>query len=62
MEIWVTLWCRGVVRRLPLDLSFDVAVSAGREVRSPAGGSRPPRPNAVATAGWCSSKVTARSV
>jgi hypothetical protein len=40
MEIWVTVWCRRDVRRFRLDLSFDVAVSAGREMWSLAGGSR----------------------
>jgi|HubBroStandDraft_4_1064222.scaffolds.fasta_scaffold423504_2 hypothetical protein len=61
MEIWVTLWCRRDVRRFRLDLSFDVAVSAGREMRSLSGGSRRsalgadqaslPDPHAVTTIG-----------
>jgi hypothetical protein len=61
MEIWVTLWCRRDVRRSRLDLCFDVAVSAGREVRTLSGGSRrsplgadkgvASRPNAPATIG-----------
>jgi len=31
MEIWVTLWCAGMFA-LRLDLSFEVAVSAGLEM------------------------------